>query len=254
LHCFACPVGGTLQSIDSTLRFGAYRVRATVFAVGLCFTVSFVDYTLCQSDLVIQPCIDLLALPAAILPAIDETFRFWSSKRSDHRFLGRFQSILRANTLCHSNFVIQPSHRFACFIISNLTDQNSLQIKIPARSAGFDLTVAYFSTSDRKSELFGVVSSYSVRSLNLYKQISALQPLHSCVPASCCGSLLVGVTVRCQVLEPLIEFVHRSSAFARRKNLRCSLVFARMAGPAENLSLRFCMRIRTATSRIPMLM
>jgi hypothetical protein len=62
---------------------------------GRCFTVSFVDYTLCQSNLVIQPCIDLLALPAAILPVIDTTLRFWSSKRSDHRFFGRFQSILR---------------------------------------------------------------------------------------------------------------------------------------------------------------
>jgi hypothetical protein len=54
-----------------------------------------VDYTLRQSNLVIHPCIDLLALPAATLPAIDTTLRFWISKRSGHRFLGRSQSILR---------------------------------------------------------------------------------------------------------------------------------------------------------------
>ncbi len=99
-HCFACLVGGNLQSIDSTLRLelkelGPWFLRRY-------FKVSFVEDTLCQSKFGIHPCIDLLALSAANLPAIDTTRRFWISKRSesDHRFFGRFQSFLRGKILC----------------------------------------------------------------------------------------------------------------------------------------------------------
>jgi hypothetical protein len=47
-HCFACLVGVKLQSIDSTLRLELKEFGPRFF--GRCFIVSFVDYTLCQSN------------------------------------------------------------------------------------------------------------------------------------------------------------------------------------------------------------
>ncbi len=55
---------------------------------------------------------------------------------------------------------------------------NSLRIKLPARSAGFDLTVAYFSTSDRKPAVRRCFELFS-SALTLYKQISAHKFLRS---------------------------------------------------------------------------
>jgi hypothetical protein len=145
LHCFACLVDGKLQSIDLTLRLELKEFGPRFFA--RFFTVSFVDYTCADQILGSSLASICLHCQWQICQQSTQHVAFGAQSVQITDFPGVFKVFFVENTLCHSNFVIQPSHRFACFINSNLPDQNSLRIKLPARSAGFDLTVAYPSSS-----------------------------------------------------------------------------------------------------------
>ena len=84
------------------------------------------------------------------LLAIITTLRFWSSKRSGHRFSG-VSKYSPWEIFCADPTCVEALAPICVLHHQQFAGSNSLWIKLPARSAGFDLTVAYFSTSDRKS-------------------------------------------------------------------------------------------------------
>jgi hypothetical protein len=115
-----------------------------------------------------------------ILLAIITTLRFGapSVRATDFR---AFQSILRGKYFKFCGAALVP----ICVLHhQQFAGSNSLWIKLPARSAGFDLTVAYFSTSDRKSScpalLRAIHFGLDFVQTNFCAQISALGVVSGC--------------------------------------------------------------------------
>ena len=130
---------------------------------------------------------DLLALSSAILPAIITTLRFGANSVWATVF-GRLLCIVLGNIRAIQSLRTSLRFDLRAFSASISPDQSSLRTKSTACSVGFEITVASSFQAFRNvshAALFRLVSAI----LNLYNQVSALQPLHSCVQAVCASTL-----------------------------------------------------------------
>jgi hypothetical protein len=103
-----------------------------------------------------------------------------------------------------------------------------------------------FSSSDRIPELFGVVSSHSVRPSICTNKFSALDPLHSCVSGIVLRLIPCGGN--CPLLGPRTAFWICSllACFGSRRDLRASAACTSSKLPLPSLGRPIARRMRCA--------
>ena len=131
----------------------------------------------------IQPSIDLLASPAANFASNHYNPSLLELQAFGPPIFGRFK-VFSVGNICADPTCVEALAPICVLHHQQFAGSNSLWIKLPARSAGFDLTVAYFSTSDRKSScpalLRAIQCGLDFVQTNFCAQISALGVVSGC--------------------------------------------------------------------------
>jgi hypothetical protein len=173
LHWFACLVGSNLHSVDDDVSIQLFALELNKF--GTPFFGRYSQYPswirLCANQIwCSSPSIDLLAFPSAILPAIITTLRFGAHSVRAINF-GRFPSVVRGIKILRFSIRIdlRASSASICRakILCGSNSRHALRDLIP-------LSLLHFT----RSEIRAVRRCFELSSavLNLYEQVSALQP------------------------------------------------------------------------------